>query len=137
MRLIPFVLPVLLAACVNPNRYARPVEKLPSIPGSWITEGVIVRADQGSARIEYLDHVFLIREFDAFRGVIDPEVVMLRGPYFEVRISKEMFEIGWKNQPPMRWAMVDLPKDKLIVFNGRTVEYKPLPPREAPPPTAD
>jgi len=136
MRLIPFVLLVVFTACANPNEYTRRVDKLESIPGSWITDGVILRADKGDARIEYLGHVFLIKDFDPFRGFIDPKVIMLRGQYFEVRLSEEMFEIGWKNQPPMRWDMADLPTDRLIVFNGRTVEYQPLPPREAPPPKA-
>jgi len=43
-------------------------------------------------------------------------------------------EIGWKDQPPMRWAMADLLKNRIVVFNGHTVEYEALPTREAPPP---
>jgi hypothetical protein len=128
MRLIPAALLLLFAACTNPNKYTRRVEKLEDVPGSWITEGVILRAIGRDARIEYFDHVFLIREFDPFRGYIDPKQILLRGDTFEIRITRELFEVGYRDQPPMRWAMDDLPTDKMVVFNGRTVEYVALEP---------
>ena len=57
-----------------------------SIPGAWTTQDqtVILRGFRDIARVEFAGRVFVIENFDPFRGYIDPEVVMLPEALFQL-----------------------------------------------------
>lgn len=118
---------VCASGCTPANYYTVKVQKEPGIPGAWTTQDqtVILRGFENVARVEFDGRVYVIENFDPFRGYIDPEGgVYLSGNQFEVRITRELFEIGFRNAPPMRWSVSELPKDKIIVCSGRELRFE-------------
>lgn len=100
------------------------VTKEPGIPGGWKTKDVILRATDPDATLEFRGRIFVIENFAAFHGVIHPDQVSLRGNEFEVRITAEMFEVGYPDLPPQRWRLADMPEGKKAIFDGQTMRFE-------------
>ena len=84
----------------------------------------MVKTKGDHALIHYRDRSFEILHFGVFRGVLEEDQVLLRGDRFEIRITEDRFEVGYKDSPPQSWATETMPKGKIGVFDGRDLEFR-------------
>jgi hypothetical protein len=113
---------LVLAACQGPQR--TPVKRVAGIEGAWRTEEVIVETRGESALVHYADRSYEIRHFGTFFGYLEDDMVLLRGDDFEIRITEEVFQVGYKNSPPKQWETAKMPKGMLAVFDGFDLRYE-------------
>ena len=120
-RFVPLI--VLTFACA-PAREVVLVQRQAGIEGAWRTDRVIVKTKGDHVLIHYDERTFEILHFRVFRGVLEKDEVLLRGDRFEIRITSDRFEVGYKFQPAQSWAIATMPKGKIGVFDGRDLEFK-------------
>ena len=99
---------VLIGGCQGPQRTQ--IKRVDGIEGAWRTEKVMVRTEGKSAMIHYADRSYEIRHFGTFFGFLEDDLVLLRGPDFEIRISEDVFQVGYKNSPSKQWMTDKMPK---------------------------
>lgn len=118
MRARSLLLSLALLACACNTSRPVLVQRQRGIEGAWHTEGLIVRTKGDSVMI-YAETVTIeVQHFPVFRGYLEEDTVVLRGDRFEVRLTPEMFEVGYKMRAPQRWKLAALPKGKVAVFDG-------------------
>ena len=122
-RFVPLLVLTLTFACA-PARKTVLVQRQAGIEGAWRTDRVIVKTKGDHVLIHYEERTFEILHFRAFRGVLEEDQVLLRGDRFEVRITQDRFEVGYKDRPAQSWAIKTMPKGKIGVFDGRDLEFK-------------
>ncbi len=113
---------VLAGACAARQEVL--VQRQAGIDGAWRTDRVIVRTRGDRALILYEQRTFEILHFGVFRGVLDEDRVLLRGDRFEIRITEQRFEVGYKDQAPQSWSVDAMPKGKVGVFDGRDLTFR-------------
>ncbi len=120
-RFVPLL--ALTFACA-PAREAVLVQRQAGIEGAWRTDRVIVKTKGDHVLVHYGDRTFEILHFGVFRGVLEGDQVLLRGDRFEIRITQDRFEVGYKDRPAQSWAIETMPQGKIGVFDGRDLEFK-------------
>ncbi len=119
-RFVPLI--ALTLACAPAREVL--VQRQAGIEGAWRTDLVIVKTKGDHAMIHYEDRSFEILHFAVFRGVLEQDQVLLRGDRFEIRITRERFEVGYPDRPAQSWAIEKMPKGKIGVFDGRDLEFR-------------
>lgn len=122
-RFLLVLLLVLAGACAA-AREAVLVQRQAGIDGAWRTDRVIVRTRGDRVLILYEQRTFEILHFGVFRGVLDEDKVLLRGDRFEVRITEQLFEVGYRDQAPQSWSVDAMPKGKVGLFDGRDLTFR-------------